>query len=113
MYKQGKKAQRLKWSMVWRRHNKKVKAEVIVKRARKRRVRLQKAVGALSIEDLKKKAAQKTEFRLAKKQAAVQSAKGRKDGDSKTKKTKQQKNDMKASVRAQKASQKVGKGGKR
>jgi large subunit ribosomal protein L24e len=78
LYHHSKKSAKLHWTQAWRRNNKKVRVEVVQKRARKRRVRLAKAVGGMSVDDIKKKMDQKTEIRRAAKEEALKAMKEKK-----------------------------------
>lgn len=89
LYHNGKKAARLTWTQTWRRNNKKVKAEVVQKRARKRRVRMQKAVGGLTIEEIRKRKATVPTLKPAK-QTAAKEVKDRKKKETADKKSKSQ-----------------------
>ena len=77
LYHQGIKAMRLTWTQAWRRLNKKVKADAVSRRRNRRRVRLQKAVGGISLDELRKKCAQKPAFRKAQREAAARQVKER------------------------------------
>lgn len=78
LYFQNKKAARLHWTQAWRRNNKKVRVETVQKRAKKRRVRLQKAVGGMTLDEIKKKRDQKPEIRKQQKEAALKELKDKK-----------------------------------
>ena len=78
LYHQGKKSMRLTWTTAWRRLNKKVRVDAISKRRVKRRVRMQKAVIGLSLDDLRKKRAQKPAIRKLQAAAVAQEVKERK-----------------------------------
>eukprot|EP00475_Leptophrys_vorax_P042044 TRINITY_DN79361_c0_g1_i1.p1 TRINITY_DN79361_c0_g1~~TRINITY_DN79361_c0_g1_i1.p1 ORF type:complete len:154 (+),score=34.26 TRINITY_DN79361_c0_g1_i1:79-540(+) len=78
LYHNNKKAARLHWTQAWRKNNKKVRVETVQKRARKRRVRLAKAVGGMSIDEINKKRAAKPEIRKATKEAALKELKEKK-----------------------------------
>ena len=71
MYHQRKKAANLRWTQIWRRNHKKSKAEVVLKRKSKRTVRIQRAVGGMSLDDFKKKKNEKPEVRQAARDAAL------------------------------------------
>lgn len=65
LYRQNKKANRLRWTTGWRRRHRKVRSETVHKRARKRGGRTYKAISGLSIEELRRRRAQKPEARKA------------------------------------------------
>ncbi len=71
LYHNRKKAALLRWTQIWRRNHKKVKAEIVIKRRSKRTVKIQRAVGGMSLEDFKKKKNEKPEVRQAAREAAL------------------------------------------
>jgi len=85
-YHNGKKAARLRWTQTWRRMHKKVRVETVQKRARKRRVRLQKPVQGLSLDELRKRRDQNPELRKAQREAAVKEIRERKKKEQEAKK---------------------------
>lgn len=91
LYHQGRKAQRLTWTQAWRRMNKKVRIEAVQKRARKKRVKLAKAVGGLSVEELRRRRNQKPELRSAQREAALREIKERKKKEKEERKKTQSK----------------------
>jgi large subunit ribosomal protein L24e len=88
LYHLNKKPARLHWTQAWRRNNKKVRVETVQKRARKRRVRLQKAIGGMTIDEINKKRAAKPEIRKATKEAALKELKDKKKVQATTAKAK-------------------------
>jgi hypothetical protein len=68
------KAANLRWTQVWRRNHKKSKVESIAKKKGKRTVHIKRAVGGMSLDDLKKKQSQKPEVRQAARDAALRYA---------------------------------------
>ena len=75
--KQKIKPVKLQWTLNWRRKNKKGKAEEAGKKRTKRTAKVQKAIVGMSLEDIKKKKAQKPELRAAAKEAALKEHKDR------------------------------------
>lgn len=65
LHMQKKKAVKLTWSQQWRRMNKKGQAQEGRKKKGKRAVKFQKAIVGMSLDDIKKKKAQRTEIRAA------------------------------------------------
>merc|ERR1719506_1075147 len=77
LFKQRIKAVKLRWTQAWRRMNKKGKADEQSKRRTRKAQKFQKAIVGMSLEDIKKKKAQKPELRQAAKEAAAKEAKAR------------------------------------
>jgi large subunit ribosomal protein L24e len=75
---QRKKAAKLVWTQAWRRLHKKGLTETSTKKRNRRAGKVQRAVVGASLEDIKKKAAQKTEIRSASQAAALKELKDRK-----------------------------------
>jgi len=75
---QRKKPAKLVWTQAWRRLHKKGLSETNLKKRRTRTNKTQRAVVGLSLDDIKKKAAQKPEFRSAQRDAALKDVKTRK-----------------------------------
>lgn len=75
---QRKKPAKLVWTQAWRRLHKKGLSEANLKKRRTRTNKVQRAVVGLSLDDIKKKAAQKPEFRSAQRDAALKEVKDRK-----------------------------------
>merc|ERR1719191_2348007 len=69
LYHQRIKAVKLTWTQAWRRMNKKGKTESGARRKNKKTTKFAKAVAGMSLEEMKRKRAQKTELR---KEAAEQ-----------------------------------------
>merc|ERR1712085_110494 len=74
---QRKKPAKLVWTQAWRRLHKKGLSEANLKKRRTRTNKVQRAIVGLSIEDLRKKASQKPEFRSAQRGAALRDVKDR------------------------------------
>jgi large subunit ribosomal protein L24e len=75
---QRKKAAKLVWTQAWRRLHKKGLQETTAKKRSRRTGKIQRAVVGASLEDIRKKAAQKSEIRTAQKEAALKELKERK-----------------------------------
>jgi large subunit ribosomal protein L24e len=75
---QRKKAAKLVWTQAWRRLHKKGSIETSLKKRTRRSNKVQRAVVGASLEDIKKKASQKAEFRTAQREAALKEVKARK-----------------------------------
>ena len=75
---QRKKPAKLVWTQAWRRLHKKGLSEASLKKRRTRTTKTQRAVVGLSLDDIRKKAAQKPEFRSAQRDAALKEVKDRK-----------------------------------
>jgi large subunit ribosomal protein L24e len=78
MFHQKLKAARMTWTQTWRRMNKKGKVEVSKNRKKGRAMKFQKAIVGMSLDDLRKKKAAKTEYRTKAKEEALKEAKDRK-----------------------------------
>lgn len=75
---QRKKPAKLVWTQAWRRLHKKGLSEANLKKRRTRSTKVQRSVAGFSLDDIKKKAAQKPEFRSAQRSAALKEVKDRK-----------------------------------
>jgi large subunit ribosomal protein L24e len=75
---QRKKAAKLVWTQAWRRLHKKGITETTAKKSKRRAGKVQRAVVGASLEDIRKKTAQKTEIRSASQAAALKELKDRK-----------------------------------
>merc|ERR1711904_261033 len=75
---QRKKAAKLVWTQAWRRLHKKGLAETTTKKRRTRTNKVQRAVVGASLEDIKKKATEKSSVRTAAREAALKEMKARK-----------------------------------
>lgn len=82
---QRKKAAKLVWTQAWRRLHKKGLQETAAKKRSRKAGKVQRAVVGASLEDIRKKAAQKSEIRTAQKEAALKELKERKAAAAKTK----------------------------
>merc|ERR1711957_641979 len=68
---------KLRWTQAWRRMNKKGKVDESGKKRTRKVQKFQKAIVGMSLDDIKKKKAQKPELRQAAKEAAAKEAKAR------------------------------------
>jgi len=75
---QRKKPAKLVWTQAWRRLNKKGAAETASKRRARRTGKVARAVVGISLEDIRKRATQKPEFRTSQREAALKEVKSRK-----------------------------------
>lgn len=75
LFHQKIKAQKLRWTQAWRRMNKKGKAEDVGRTRRKKAAKVTKAIAGMSLEDIKRKRAQRVEINAASKDAAIKEAK--------------------------------------
>ena len=75
---QRKKAAKLVWTQAWRRLHKKGITEAATKKKRTRTGKVQRAVVGASLEDIKKKASQKSDVRTAQREAALKELKAKK-----------------------------------
>lgn len=77
LFQQRKKAVKLTWTQAWRRFNKKTKVEEIGKRRTRKTTRVQKAIVGMSLEEIKRRRAEKPEEREKKMEAAKKEVKDR------------------------------------
>jgi large subunit ribosomal protein L24e len=75
---QRKKAAKLVWTQAWRRLHKKGITETTAKKRTRRANKVQRAVVGASLDDIKKKAAEKSGFRSSQRDAALKEVKARK-----------------------------------
>jgi large subunit ribosomal protein L24e len=75
---QRKKAAKLVWTQAWRRLHKKGITETTSKKRSRRTNKVQRAVVGISLDDIKKKAAEKASVRSAARDAALKELKARK-----------------------------------
>jgi len=75
---QRKKAAKLVWTQAWRRLHKKGLTETTTKKRHRRTGKVQRAVMGTSLDDIKKKASQKSELRAAAQASALKELKERK-----------------------------------
>merc|ERR1712157_692337 len=68
---------KLRWTQAWRRMNKKGKADEQAKKRTRKAQKFQKAIVGMSLDDIKKKKAQKPELRQQARDAAAKEAKAR------------------------------------
>jgi len=84
---QRKKPAKLVWTQAWRRLHKKGLSETTARKKSRKRSKVQRAVVGLSLDDIKKRAAQKPEFRNAQREAALKEVKTRKINNKQSKVT--------------------------
>jgi len=77
LYHQRKKAVKLTWTQAWRRFNKKIKVNEVAKRRTKKTTRVQKAIVGISLDEIKRRRAEKPEEREKKLEQAKKEAKQR------------------------------------
>merc|ERR1711972_1148437 len=77
LFHQRIKPVKLRWTQAWRRMNKKGKADESAKKRTRKAQKFQKAIVGMSLEDIKKKKAQKPELRQQARDVAAKEAKAR------------------------------------
>ena len=77
LFRQRKKAVKLTWTQAWRRFNKKIKQDDIQKRRTRKTTRVQKAIVGMSLDEIKRRRAEKPEEREKKMDAAKKEVKDR------------------------------------
>mmetsp|Transcript_14552 Transcript_14552/g.20419 ORF Transcript_14552/g.20419 Transcript_14552/m.20419 type:complete len:158 (-) Transcript_14552:49-522(-) len=77
LFQQRIKPVKLRWTQAWRRMNKKGKVDEAKTKRTRRATKFQKAIVGMSLEDIKKKKAQRPELRAAAQEAAAKEAKAR------------------------------------
>merc|ERR1712056_154064 len=77
LFHQRIKPVKLRWTQAWRRMNKKGKADEAGKKRTRKAQKFQKAIVGMSLDDIKKKKAQKPELRKQAQDAAAKEAKAR------------------------------------
>merc|ERR1711866_24734 len=75
LFHQRIKPVKLRWTQAWRRMNKKGKVDETGKKRTRKVQKFQKAIVGMSLDDIKKKKAQKLELRKAAQEAAAKEAK--------------------------------------
>merc|ERR1712021_245051 len=75
---QGKKAAKLVWTQAWRRLHKKGISEATTKKRTRRTNKVQRSVVGASLEDIKKKASEKSSVRTAAREMALKELKQKK-----------------------------------
>ena len=100
LFHQKKKAVKLTWTQAWRRFNKKLKVDELVKRRTKKTTRVQKAIVGMSLEEIKRRRAEDEKDRDRKLDAAKKEVKDRQKKKVEAKKTEKskQKKDTKTAV---------------
>lgn len=81
---QRKKAAKLVWTQAWRRLHKKGLAETTTKKRTRRANKVQRAVVGASLEDIRKRATEKSSVRTAAREAALKEMKAKKATAKKT-----------------------------
>ena len=81
---QRKKAAKLVWTQAWRRLHKKGLSETTTKKRTRRANKVQRAVVGASLEDIKKKASEKSSVRTAARETALKELKARKTSTKKS-----------------------------
>merc|ERR1712129_646301 len=77
LFHQRIKPVKLRWTQAWRRMNKKGKTDETTKKRTRKVAKFQKAIVGMSLDDIKKKKAQKPELRQQAKEVAAKEAKAR------------------------------------
>ena len=77
LYHQKKKAVNLTWTVAWRRFNKKLKVDELVKRRTKKTTKVQKAIVGMSLEEIKRRRAEDDKTKDQKLDAAKKEVKDR------------------------------------
>merc|ERR1712054_69843 len=77
LFHQRIKPVKLRWTQAWRRMNKKGKVDEQAKKRTRKVQKFQKAIVGMSLDDIKKKKAQKPELRQQAQEAAAKEAKAR------------------------------------
>jgi large subunit ribosomal protein L24e len=77
LFHQRKKAVKLTWTQAWRRFNKKIKVDEITKRRTRKTTRVQKAIVGISLDEIKRRRAEKPEERDKKMEQAKKEVKDR------------------------------------
>merc|ERR1711972_997721 len=77
LFHQRIKPVKLRWTQAWRRMNKKGKADEGGKKRTRKAQKIQKAIVGMSLDDIKKKKAQKPELRKQAQDAAAKESKAR------------------------------------
>lgn len=72
------KAQKITWTISWRRHNKKITTDEQAKKKKKRAIKVQRAIVGISLDEIRRKRAEKPEIRQAQKDQAIREIKERK-----------------------------------
>jgi len=84
---QRKKPAKLAWTQAWRRAHKKGLQETTARKRSRKTTKVARAVVGISLDEIRKKAAQKPEFRTAQREAALKEAKQKKKTTQKKGKT--------------------------
>ena len=91
LFHQRKKAVKLTWTQAWRRFNKKIKVDEISKRRTRKTTRVQKAIVGMSLDEIKRRRAEKPEEREKKMEAAKKEVKDRQKKKMEAKRAEKQK----------------------
>lgn len=87
LHMQRKKAVKITWTQAWRRFNKKTKVEEGAKRRTRKTTRVQKAIVGMSLDEIKRRRAEKPEERERKMEQAKKEVKDRQKKKVEAKKT--------------------------
>eukprot|EP01015_Nassula_variabilis_P027055 TRINITY_DN547_c0_g2_i1.p2 TRINITY_DN547_c0_g2~~TRINITY_DN547_c0_g2_i1.p2 ORF type:complete len:153 (+),score=51.56 TRINITY_DN547_c0_g2_i1:147-605(+) len=80
------RAQNIRWTISWRRLNKKIKTDEASKKRKKRVIRTQRAIVGITLEDIQRKRSEKPQERQAQREQALREIKDRKAKVAATKK---------------------------
>ena len=100
LFAQRKKAVKLTWTQAWRRFNKKTKVDDISKRRTRKTTRVQKAIVGMSLDEIKRRRAEKPEEREKKLEQAKKEVKDRQKKKVEAKKGVQAKSKVQTKVAA-------------
>ncbi len=78
LFKRKTKPVKLTWTQAWRRFNKKIKQDDITKRRTRKTTRVQKAIVGMSLDEIRRRRAEKPDERKAKMDAAQKEIRDRK-----------------------------------
>ena len=98
LFHQRKKAVKITWTQAWRRFNKKIKVEEGLKRRTRKTTRVQKAIVGMSLDEIKRRRAEKPEERERKMEQAKKEVKERQKKKVEAKKV--EKSKVKAATKA-------------
>ena len=102
LYQQRKKAVKLTWTQAWRRFNKKIKSEEVTKRRTKKTTRVQKAIVGISLDEIRRRRAEKPEERDKKIEQQKKDVKEKQKKAQESKKVEKQKQQAKQKSQAPK-----------
>lgn len=78
LFHQKIKPVKLTWTQAWRRHNKKIRVDELLKKRSRKTTRVQKAVVGMSLDEIKRRKAESREVRDKQHDAAIKEVKDRK-----------------------------------